>query len=92
MSGIYVFVQFLILSFSVITGPGILSAQSESDFFASIDWQFGPVLADLGGIASIRVPEGYVSANAKDCRRILEKMGNPSSGEEVGLFSPDDLF
>ncbi|HKY34216.1 MAG TPA: DUF2167 domain-containing protein [Candidatus Polarisedimenticolia bacterium] len=62
------------------------SAQEEPD---PINWQPGPMTADLGEIAQIAVPAGYVFADAGEARRLLELMGNPTSGIELGVVMPD---
>ncbi len=48
----------------------------------------GPTVGDLGQMAQIAVPEGYVFTGAKDTQRIMEAFGNPVSGEELGFLAP----
>jgi uncharacterized membrane-anchored protein len=53
-----------------------------------IDWQSGPLTGALGTVAEVQVPDGYVFADAKEARRLLEMMGNPTSGSELGVIMP----
>jgi uncharacterized membrane-anchored protein len=52
--------------------------------------QSGPSVGSLGSEADVKVPKGYVFANASDTRRIMEAMQNPVSGEEMGLVAPEN--
>lgn len=54
----------------------------------SIKWSKGPVDANLGDIAEIQVPEGYLFADGNGARKFLELTHNPASGAEVGLIVP----
>jgi uncharacterized membrane-anchored protein len=73
---------FLLLAASV-------SAQApDSD---SLQWQAGPSLGNIGGIASVRVPLGYVYLDGNNARKLLEKMENPTSGAECGMILSDSL-
>src|SRR4051794_26295687 len=53
-----------------------------------IKWIEGPTTASLKDIAEIQVPTGYRLANPKDTKMLLEGMGNPTSGTELGLLAP----
>jgi uncharacterized membrane-anchored protein len=53
-----------------------------------IEWQRGPLIADLGGVAQIAVPKGYAFTGKAGTQRFLELGHNPSSGQEVGLIVP----
>jgi uncharacterized membrane-anchored protein len=64
-------------------------AQEEPEERA-IEWQVGPTKAELGEIAEIEVPENFAFAGADDTRFLLESMGNPTTGSELGLLSPTD--
>ena len=56
--------------------------------FEGVNFQQGPSLGDLGRIAEVHIPAGYVFANAEDTRKIMEAMQNPTSGSELGFVSP----
>lgn len=52
-------------------------------------WLTGPAVAALGAHAQIEVPEGYLFADEQKTRELMEAMGNPPTGNEVGLIAPD---
>src|SRR5258708_38070047 len=54
-----------------------------------IDWQDGPTVGKLGGLAEIKVPEGYRFAGADGTRKFLELTQNPPSGNELGVLIPE---
>ena len=54
----------------------------------NVRWQQGPSAASLGDFAEIRVPAGFVFAGGNDTRLIMESMGNPASGKELGFLAP----
>lgn len=56
-----------------------------------VDWQAGPGTMQLGdGVASLRLPEGYVFAGPRDTEELMRAMGNPPTGAEAGLVAPID--
>ena len=56
-----------------------------------INWTKGPAKADLKALAEIQVPEGFVFTGAKGTKKLLESMGNPTSGSELGFLAPTSL-
>jgi uncharacterized membrane-anchored protein len=56
-----------------------------------IRWQFGPADIQLGGQATLRLPQGYLWSDPGETRRFLEASGNPPSGQEVAIIGPLDL-
>ena len=65
--------------------------QEEPSVVEKVAWQIGPVTGQLGDLAEVNVPEGYVFANGDDTRMLMEAMENPISGRELGFVAPDDL-
>jgi uncharacterized membrane-anchored protein len=53
-----------------------------------IGWKKGPFTANLGGVAELKVPEGYAFADGDGARKYLELTHNPSGGSEVGILTP----
>lgn len=54
-----------------------------------VEWTPGPFRAALGkDLAEIDVPEGYLFCGAEDTQRLMEYMGNPISGSELGTLVP----
>ncbi len=79
---------------SLIVFAGVISsaeAQEESSVFDKIKWQQGPCISSLGGEAEIRVPAGYVFADAADTKVLMEAMHNIPTGHEMGLVAPATL-
>jgi uncharacterized membrane-anchored protein len=73
------------------TGALVAPAQ-EPEFeefpLPELQWQSGPVRANIGHIAAIDLPDGYEFLEATDTQTILELFENPVSGAELGLIAP----
>jgi uncharacterized membrane-anchored protein len=54
-----------------------------------VQWLKGPATAYLKNIAEVKVPEGYLFADQKGTQALLEKMGNPTGGNEIGFLAPE---
>ena len=57
----------------------------------NVKWRRGPSLGNLGGVAEVHIPAGYVFAAADDTRVLMETMQNPTSGKELGFVAPAAL-
>jgi len=70
------------------------SPVEQSTEIPGVKWQKGPALGDLGSVAELRVPAGYVFADGNDTRLIMDAIHNPTSGKELGYFAPagEDWF
>jgi len=55
-----------------------------------VEWTSGPARVDVGTAAELALPEGMAFAGAADTQKILQRMGNPTDGSEVGLVVPKD--
>lgn len=53
---------------------------------AGIEWTHGPATADLGDLAHLKIPEGFLFAGAEGTRRFLEITQNIPSGNEQGML------
>jgi uncharacterized membrane-anchored protein len=53
-----------------------------------IAWQSGPGTGQLGNIAQIQLPEGYIFSGRDGVRKFLEMTQNPVSGGELGVVIP----
>lgn len=62
------------------------TAQEPQPSQPRIDWQAGPTVGDLGGIAQIKIPAGYQFAGREGALAVLKITENPSNGEEVGVL------
>lgn len=68
-----------------------VSASAQDDQGSAINWVPGPTTAQLGdGLASIKVPEGYLFADKAETKKIMAMTGNPPSDQEIGLVAPAD--
>ena len=63
----------------------------ESSFLDNINWTKGPAKAELKSLAEVQVPEGFMFTGAKGTQKLLEAMGNPTSGSELGFLAPTSL-
>jgi uncharacterized membrane-anchored protein len=81
----------LFAALAVCMTLGMSSTASAQDLKArlpNIKWQDGPGVGNLGGMAEVQVPEGYIFADGQDTRRIMEAMQNPPTGIEMGFIAP----
>ena len=62
--------------------------QNVSRLFASIHWQKGPCNAELGTVATIRVPEGFMFTGREGARAWAELTHNPPNDRCLGVFMP----
>jgi len=53
-----------------------------------VSWTKGPAEVDMGSVATMALPDSMAFAGADDARKLLESMGNPSNGTEMGLVVP----
>lgn len=74
--------------FAILGCALVLAALPAAGQEASIDWVVGPDRADLGAQAQLEVSDGYVFAGPEDTRTILSSMGNPPTGQELGMIVP----
>jgi uncharacterized membrane-anchored protein len=49
----------------------------------------GPATAQLGKIAQVKVPAGFTFLNGDQTRTMLQRAGEPTSGNEVGFMSSE---
>ena len=69
-----------------------LHAQTgERNVFDEINWTYGPSTGDLGSIAEIKVPSGYIFAGSRDTIKLMEAMENTTDGTELGFLAPQNL-
>jgi uncharacterized membrane-anchored protein len=79
-------IAFTLLLLSFCNNP-VWAQNSESSASDKIKWQEGPSIGELGNVAKVRIPGGYVFADADDTRVIMEAMHNPPSGHELGFVA-----
>jgi uncharacterized membrane-anchored protein len=54
----------------------------------AVDWTRGPAKVSLGVQAELTLPEGYQFADGPTTQKLMAKMGNHVSRQEVGLVAP----
>jgi uncharacterized membrane-anchored protein len=74
-----------LLGLALLLGPSPLLAQGQAP---KLDWIPGPKTVDLGRVAQLDLPAGYVFLDAGDTRKLQDAMGNVPDGDEVGLVAP----
>lgn len=70
--------------------PAVGKAQEEPEM-PDVPWIKGPSTASMKNHAEIQVPAGYLFADGDGARKLLESMGNLSSGTEVGFLAPTSM-
>lgn len=91
-------VQASLIVLALLLSSALSLAQDESatqddnarKVWESVKWQNGPCSVNLGGVAELRVPIGYIFAGGADTKKLMEVMGNIPSDEEVGFLSPSE--
>ena len=76
------------LTLFVFVSLSFLPLLSQDSGKPKIDWKKGPVTADLGGVAEIKVPKGYLFTDKKGAQTLLELTHNLPDGDEVGALVP----
>ncbi len=75
---------------ALVVGPGALAAEQAAEPPAppKIEWTPGPAKVDVGAKAEVELPETLAFTGAADARKLLEAMGNPTDGSEMGIIVP----
>lgn len=53
-----------------------------------VSWTQGPAEVEMGGVATMALPDSMAFAGADDTKKLLESMGNFANGSEMGLVVP----
>jgi uncharacterized membrane-anchored protein len=56
-----------------------------------VNWTHGPAKANIGTVAAVDVPAGYIFTDGEGTRIMLESMGNIPSRTELGFLAPTSL-
>jgi uncharacterized membrane-anchored protein len=57
-----------------------------------VDWVKGPAKVDLGSVAELEVPKGFVFTGRKGTQDLLKAMGNLVGDNEQGFLAPATVF
>lgn len=63
------------------------AAASDAPEF-KIAWVKGPSRVDVGSVGELALPEGMLFAGPSDTKKLMERIGNPTTGAEAGLVVP----
>jgi uncharacterized membrane-anchored protein len=75
----------LILVLFVALGGAVVSAQQETP---AIPWDTCPCEGELGTMATVSVPEGFLFVGKEGVKALLDATQNPASGNELGALTP----
>jgi len=80
-----------LMAVTVALAASANAAEQEEFKLSSLNWLKGPAKADMKGIAGIDVPKDYSFVDGNGARKLMEVMGNFTSGSEVGLLAPTGM-
>lgn len=81
-----------LLFFCGFLATNVFAQESNEDSVINkVKWQEGPCISNLGNKAEIRIPGGYVFADAADTKILMEAMHNIPSDSEIGFVAPSTL-
>lgn len=81
----------LIFGLSILVTTVSMAQEEAAEPTLPEGWLPGPITAELGeSVATVEVPDGYAFADGNTTRTLMEAMGNPTDGSEVGLIAPTD--
>jgi len=69
----------------------VRAAEEEGGLLDQLDWTRGPARVQLRAIADVEVPEGFMFTGSSGTRTLLEAMGNPTNGDELGFLAPTSV-
>lgn len=78
----------LVLALPILAGA---QEPKKRTAFDDAKWQRGPTNVSLADVAQLKVPAGYIFADAADTKRLMEAMQNPTSGQECGFLAPESF-
>ena len=80
-----------LIALSLFLAASVGAAEKGESPLDRVKWQRGPGKVSLGKHAEINVPEGYQFTAAEGTQRLLQLMGNPTSGAELGFLAPTNM-
>ena len=80
--------KVLVLTVSILTLATSASMGQSPKSKSDLNVLKGPAKAQLGGIAQVEVPAGYVFLDGKSTRALMKAAGEPTSGQELGFLRP----
>lgn len=81
---------FMVSAFLFIPPVGFTADEGKQSPLDTVKWQKGPITSDLGKVAEVRIPAGWIFAGQADMKTIMEAGQNLYDGDEVGfVFEPN---
>jgi uncharacterized membrane-anchored protein len=81
----------MVLSSFGAAAPEPKKERDENSILNQVNWVKGPAKVSLGSYASVEVPEGFQFTAADGTKKLLEAMGNPTSGSELGFLATTNV-
>lgn len=72
--------------FALVTAVLSIAMAQEPQSPLNVNWQHGPTVGNLGGMAQIQVPAGYMFAGKSGAESVLRYTKNIPNGEEMGVL------
>jgi len=72
--------------------PTLAASEEAAGAGPQIDWVKGPAKVDVGKVAELAVPEGFVFTGKKGTQDLLKAMGNLVGDMEEGFLAPSTVF
>lgn len=79
---------FAVAVLALLAGPAV-AQEAEAPEGPQVQWTKGPATVSLGDKAEVDLPAGYLFAGSSDTQKLMEMNGNPISGQEMGLITPE---
>lgn len=83
-------VRLSIALFAFLLAVPAVFGQGKDHALGNINWQQGPRLANLGGMAQIQVPKGYMFIEKGETAKFMQMTQNPLTGHEMGVVAPEN--
>lgn len=80
----------VLLAFTSIWIAGPKDLVLGQDHQSDLNPQYGPLQAQLGDMAQIDVPAGYIFLDGDDTRILMRQLGNTESGRELGTIAKQE--
>ena len=91
LSNVCLILSLLLLSAGVLSAAAEREKADGKNFLASLNWVKGPSTASMKTVAEINVPKDFMFTDGEGTRKLMEAIGNLTSGSEVGLLAPTSM-
>jgi uncharacterized membrane-anchored protein len=84
--GIYIFAAVLWTFTGAVNASSAEDESAKKEETVKFNWVKGPAKCDLGKMAGVKLPTGYLFLDASDTKKIMTMMGNRPSDNELGFI------